>query len=46
MKYLDLLTATVRDDPPEDLTYQRYLCYPLKHQFQHRDTEGYAGFNI
>ena len=46
MKYLELFTATVRDDPPKSLTYHRYLCYPVGLQDKYFETNGYAGFNI
>ena len=36
----------MRDDPPEDITYHRYYCYPLSLQNKHHETNGYAGFNI
>ena len=46
MKYLELFTATVRDNPPESLTYCRYFCYPVGLQDKYLETNGYADFNI
>ncbi len=44
MKYLELFTASVRDELPENLMYHRY--HPANLQNKYFETEGYAGFNI
>ncbi len=46
MKYLELFTATVQDEPPENLTYHQYICFPNVLQKHFNATHGYAGFNI
>ncbi len=46
MKYLELFTATVREEPPENLMYHRYICYPVGLQDTYHETDSYAGFNI
>ena len=46
MKYLELFTATVRDEPPESLMYHRYICFPEGLQTFYNTTHRYAGFNI
>ena len=46
MKYLELFTATVREELPENLTYHRCICYPVGLQDAYHETDGYTGFNI
>ncbi len=46
MKYLELLTATVREEPPENLMYHRYIYFPEGLQACYNTTHRYAGFNI
>ena len=46
MKYLELFTAMVQDEPPENLTYCWYICFPNVLQKHFNATHRYAGFNI
>ncbi len=46
MKYLELFTAMVQNKPPENLTYQQYICFPNILQKHFNTTHRYAGFNI
>ena len=43
---MELFTATVQEEPPENLTYHRYLCFPNVLQKHFHATQGYTGFNI
>ncbi len=46
MKYLELLTATVRNEPCENIAYCRYICYPVGLQATYHLSDSYTSFHI